>query len=129
MKSESGKPVWKQHLRKMIALAILLAGLGWVASRHWNRPSRHTLSVQIRVSQEAFGEGGELVVFIDDDQGETVWSFRGRLSEPYREFEPLLVPGRYVVFAQWRTGDEKALSSKVEIVSPGPIVKIPIPAG
>ena len=126
-KSEAGRPAWKQHLRKLVAVAILLAGMGWVASRHWNRPTRNAVSVQIRLAPEVFREDGELVVFIDDDRGETVWTFRGRLSEPFREFEPLLVPGRYEVLAQWRSGKEKATSVKVGFESPGPIVKIIIP--
>jgi len=123
----SDQPVWKRHLRKLVALVILLGGLGWVVSRHLDRPTRHKVDLQVRVSPEVFGGGGELVMFLDDARGETVWTFRGRLSDPIRVFDPLLVPGRYEAVAEWRSGEEKRFTVKVQFVSPGPDVKIQIP--
>jgi hypothetical protein len=125
--SSSEQPVWRRHLRKLVALAILLAGLGWVVSRHLDRPARHRVDLQVRISPEVFGGGGELMMFIDDARGETVWTFRGRLSDPIRAFGPLLVPGRYEAVTEWRSDEEKRFTVKVQFASPGPDVKIQIP--
>jgi hypothetical protein len=111
----------------VVALVILLGGMGWIAARHWNEPSRHAVSLQVRLAPEVCRTGGELTLFVDDADARTVWTFRGRLSGPVHDFEPLLVPGRYQLNAQWRWDGEKEAFVHVQFRVPGPIVKIPIP--
>ncbi len=126
---EPGRPAWRRHLRKWVALAVLLAGLGWVFSRHWDRPARHDARLQIRVEPEAFSPDGELLLILEDGASETAWSFRGRLREPIRDFEIRLVPGRYELRARWLLPSEKSFEVKASLTVPGTLTRIRIPGG
>lgn len=119
----------RPRLRKWVALAVLLAGLGWVWSRSRDRPARYDTRLEVRVDPEIFAPGGELVILLEDEDQETAWSFRGRLSDPIRDFGLRLVPGRYELRVRWSLGPEKAHDVSASLEIPGPPARIRIPGG
>jgi len=119
----------RPRLRKWVALAVLLAGLGWVWSRSRDRPARYDSRVQVRVDHGVFEPDGELVILLEDERQETAWSFQGRLTEPIRDFGLRLVPGRYELRVRWSLGPEKSYDVSAYLDVPGPPARIRIPGG
>ncbi len=112
--------------RRLLALAVLVGGLGWVIGAFWRQHGESRADLTVALHRDLNPADVEVWISVRNGEGEDVWEFRGRLRESRQRFRPRLLPGDYEVHAAARASGRDLSASQGLLEVPGTPLRVEI---
>lgn len=114
------------RFRRILALAVLVGGIGWSVHRFMVARSGDRAQLEIQLEKGISPAGVEIWLCIRGEDGEDAWSFRGRLRADRTRFSPQVAPGAYEMHAEVHVDGVKHAPVQRNLQFPGARVRVQV---